>query len=75
MSLAWGIALTLKPTMKPLHVLANTTSLSVIAPTPLKIISASTSFVESFFNEESIASAEPCTSVFTITDNFDISPS
>ena len=34
-SLAWGIARTLNPTIKPLLELAKATSLSVIAPTPL----------------------------------------
>ena len=50
-SLAWGIALTLNPTINPLPEFANATSLSVIAPTPLWITYALTSLVESFKTE------------------------
>ena len=51
--------LTLKPMINPLLEFARATSLSVIAPTPLKITLVFTSSVESFKMELSIASADP----------------
>ena len=53
------MALTLKPIINPLLEFARATSLSVIAPTPLKITLVLTSSFESFETEPSIASADP----------------
>ena len=61
------MALTLKPTIKPLLEFAKATSLSVIAPTPLNTTFVSTSSVESLVIEFSMASADPCTSALMIT--------
>ncbi len=67
--LALPIGLTLKPIIIASDADAKSTSLSVIAPTPLWIIFTCISSVESFRKESVNASTEPSTSPLRITFN------
>ena len=75
MVLAFPCGRTLKPTIIASDAVANNTSLSVIAPTPLCKILTWISSVDSFWNESVKASTEPSTSPFKIIFNSLKSPS
>ena len=65
---------TLKPTMMAPEVPASMTSDSLMAPTAQWMTRTRTSSLESFSREDFTASAEPCTSAFTMMFRSLISP-
>ena len=66
MSFALASGRTLKPTMMALDVEASMTSDSLMAPTAQWMTRTRTSSLVSFSREALTASAEPCTSAFTM---------